>query len=114
MFIKVTSINDETLIFQHDRILYMGRDAKGDTTDLLLALNHESRWLDVQETPEQIIALLEGKAETPAVPLIDYEQETLRRRAIIEISQVQENLSESHGDPEYYEWTDYVLRLLRG
>lgn len=60
MFIKVTSANDESLFFQHDRILYMGRDAKDDTTDILLAFVNESRWVTVKEPPGDIMALLEG------------------------------------------------------
>lgn len=70
-FIKLTSEFVDDIFTHKQRVLYFGRTDHTSYSDVCLVLDSVEKWISVKETPEEILALIEGKAETPAVPLVD-------------------------------------------
>lgn len=109
MLIQLTTNTGAKVLVNPDGIQHIYGDC-GDDRKESSVFGVNSFHAIVQETPEQIVELIEGKAEAPAPE--QYEDEALRQKALTEITDLRARLSKAYGDPDYYEWTRYVIALL--
>lgn len=103
MFIKLTGATEDKAIFIFcDRITGFA-EGDGDTEVFVQDLRIPLSW-HVKETPEQIMALIEGKTETPAAALLDASSYDKGRRdaykvALHTIEMIRQGVvGESNGD----------------
>lgn len=104
--LKLTNEDGDAVYIHPSQIKEMAGNPKFHCTNIVTL----TRIHFVSETPEQIMELIEGKAEAPAPE--PYEDEALRQKALTEITDLRARLSKAYGDPDYYEWTRYVIALL--